>query len=482
MNGPGRRAGTGLRARTGLGTGTGLRAGTRLRAAATAAVVAGTATVLATYPALVDGGRPAPPAVAVSPGPAAPGTGPGGAVRTDASAADPAAAPAAAADPGLPGPPGPADGLRQTRACSPPGPAGPGAAPEAVGPPVPAELATGAGQLVAVIDTGVAAVPRLDGRLRGGGDYLTGGDGLDDCDGHGTDVAVLLAGAADPATGTGAGPAPGATVLAVRQSSGRFAVAGPDGTERPAGEIRTLAAALDRAVSLGASVINVSEVVCVPADRLADAGAPLAASVRAAEAAGVLVVAAAGNVDPAGTCTGDPGLRPLPALYDGVLAVAAVDAADRPAPFSVPGPWVDVAAPGVELPAPTGPDGATVSGTSYAAPLVAGTAAALRERFPMLTPRQLADRIRATARPPAAGRDDRIGDGVLDPAAALTAEPLLLTPGRGDTPAGAAARVPLPVPATPPADLPPAAAAGVVAALCGMLAAAVATVRRRPRP
>lgn len=423
--------------------------GAGLRVAVATAIVAGSAAVLASVPLLST--------VPDGPGPAAP------APRVAPASADP-------------DPPGPADGLRQTRACSPPGPGGPGADGVPAGRP---DLATGAGQVVAVIDTGVAEVPRLSGRLRGGGDYLTGEDGLDDCDGHGTDVAVLLAGAADPVSGTGAGLAPGATVLALRQSSGRFAVTGPDGAERPAGEIRTLAAAIDRAVVLGASVVNVSEVVCVPADRLDDVGAPLAGSVRAAQAAGVLVVAAAGNVDPAGTCTGDPGLRPLPALYDGVLSVAAVDAADRPAPFSVPGPWVDVAAPGVELPAPTGPAGAAVSGTSYAAPLVAGTAAAMRERFPMLTPRQVADRIRATARPPGAGRDDLVGNGVLDPAAALTAEPLLLTPDRApDTPA----RAPLPLPQAPRPDLPPVAAAGAVAAVCGALAAALAAARRRPRP
>jgi membrane-anchored mycosin MYCP len=40
-----------------------------------------------------------------------------------------------------------------------------------------------------VIDTGVAPHPRLAGRLVGLGDFLAGGDGLDDCDGHGTAVA-----------------------------------------------------------------------------------------------------------------------------------------------------------------------------------------------------------------------------------------------------------------------------------------------------
>ena len=57
----------------------------------------------------------------------------------------------------------------------------------------------GGGVKVAVIDTGVSAHPRLTD-LVGGGDYvLAGGDGLSDCDAHGTIVASLIA--AQPADG-----------------------------------------------------------------------------------------------------------------------------------------------------------------------------------------------------------------------------------------------------------------------------------------
>lgn len=56
----------------------------------------------------------------------------------------------------------------------------------------------GAGQKVAVIDTGVSPHPRLTD-LIGGGDYVTSGDGLSDCDAHGTIVASLIA--AQPADG-----------------------------------------------------------------------------------------------------------------------------------------------------------------------------------------------------------------------------------------------------------------------------------------
>ena len=115
--------------------------------------------------------------------------------------------------------------------------------------------------LIAVIDTGVFPHRLLGSRLRGGGDYLTGGDGLDDCDGHGTAVAGLLAAAAEP-SGRGSTPigiAPGARLLAIRQSSSSFEVSDPDGTTRPAGDTRTLAEAVVLAVRGGADVINISE-------------------------------------------------------------------------------------------------------------------------------------------------------------------------------------------------------------------------------
>ncbi|MGH3967733.1 MAG: S8 family serine peptidase, partial [Mycobacterium sp.] len=63
----------------------------------------------------------------------------------------------------------------------------------------------GGGVKVAVIDSGVTPHPRLP-HLVGGGDYvMAGGDGLSDCDAHGTIVASMIAAA--PATGA-APPAP----------------------------------------------------------------------------------------------------------------------------------------------------------------------------------------------------------------------------------------------------------------------------------
>jgi membrane-anchored mycosin MYCP len=347
-------------------------------------------------------------------------------------------------------------------------------------------LATGRGRLIAVIDTGVAPHPLLGSRLDGGGDYLTGRDGLDDCDGHGTAVAGLLAAAAEPGERgtTPIGIAPQAHLLSIRQSSPSFEVPAPDGGHRPAGDTGTLAEAVVLAVRSGADVINISEAVCLPADEAARVGAPLQAALRYAAGADVVVVAAAGNVGN-GSCTGDgPDEVVLPGWFDpDVLTVGAVGADDSPATFTLPGPWVDVAAPGTGLRSLAVDGGTTGSldGTSFAAPWVAGLAALVRERYPELTAAAVVDRILATARRIPGGRG-ALGHGVVDPVAALTATPALLAPVPPHTAAAAelpgtrpaAGRVPDQSPAWP-VDLLAAAALLVAAGL------AAAVLRRRPR-
>ncbi len=306
-------------------------------------------------------------------------------------------------------------------------------------------LATGRGQRVAVIDTGVAPHPRFTGRLVGLGDHLAGGDGLDDCDGHGTAVAGLIGAAADPGDDL-VGVAPDARILALRQ----FSPSVDGGAARPAGDLRSLAAALVEAVRAGATVVNISGAVCLPAAQARAVGGPVRAALDLAAAHDVVVVAAAGNVDGGGCVADDPDQVSLPGgIGDDLLTVGAVGPDDRPAAFTVPGPWVDVAAPGtgVRSLAAGGGTGAPLDGTSFAAPYVAGLAALIRERRPGLSAREVADRIAATARRPPSGRDDALGSGVVDPVAALTAEPAVLAPD----PAGRAATAVLPRPAPAPA-------------------------------
>lgn len=310
-------------------------------------------------------------------------------------------------------------------------------------------LSRGAGQTVAVIDTGVAR-HRLLPRLVPGGDFVFTGDGTDDCDGHGTVVAGII-GATEDATGSGgfSGVAPEATIIGIRQSSVKFA---PAGQPAPGyGDVLTLAMAVRTAADMGASVINVSSIACV-----ADAGAlddrALGAALRyAVDVKNVVVVAAAGNVGGLGQCPdqnppadpNNPG-RPdwesvrvvvSPAWYDDyVLTVGSIDPQGAPSRFTLAGPWVDVAAPGeavVSLDAdgegivdtlPVLGDAMPIVGTSYAAPVVSGIAALVRARAPHLTARQVMQRIEDTAHRPPAGWDPFVGNGVVDALAAVSGD------------------------------------------------------------
>lgn len=124
------------------------------------------------------------------------------------------------------------------------------------------QLTRGSGQRVAIIDTGVSPHRQLPG-LVGGGDYVFTGDGTQDCDGHGTVVAGIAAAAADSESDSFSGVAPEATVISIRQSSTKF---GPlrDRSRTGFGDVDTMAKAVRTAADLGASVINISSVACVP--------------------------------------------------------------------------------------------------------------------------------------------------------------------------------------------------------------------------
>ncbi len=113
----------------------------------------------------------------------------------------------------------------------------------------------------------------------------------------------------------------------------------------------------------------------------------LGLAVQRAQQAGALVIAGVGND---GVSTNSF----YPAAYPGVLGVAATDENNAPASFSNSGPVVDVAAPGVGIISTYNPDSpenttralyARFSGTSYAAPHVAGVAALVKAKNPDLT-------------------------------------------------------------------------------------------------
>lgn len=316
-------------------------------------------------------------------------------------------------------------------------------------------LTRGAGQTVAVIDTGVARHPRLPGLIPGG-DYVSTGDGTGDCDAHGTIVAGLVAASTDPASGF-AGGAPDARIMTIRQSSANFSEArrrdDPNDVQNTSGygNTQTMAMAIRQAVDNGATIVNISEVACRPAaDGIADQS--LGAAVHyAATVKNAVIVAAAGNFRSGGCMAQNPGIDPLdptadpwdsvatiatPAWYDDyVLTVGSVDPDGAASEFSLGGPWVDVAAPGTGIvslsPDGTGETRSWLSGqgqqmpfvgTSFAAPLVSATVALVRARFPQLSAQQVIARIEATAHAPAEGWNPFVGHGVVDPTAAVTAD------------------------------------------------------------
>lgn len=120
------------------------------------------------------------------------------------------------------------------------------------------KFATGAGVTVAVIDTGVNASPRVPAEP--GGDFVDkGGNGLSDCDAHGTLTASIIAGRPAP-TDAFIGVAPEARILSLRQTSEAFqpkdSRSDPNdpNTTQTAGSLRSLARAIVHAANLGAQV------------------------------------------------------------------------------------------------------------------------------------------------------------------------------------------------------------------------------------
>ncbi|MGW0250961.1 type VII secretion-associated serine protease mycosin [Nocardia goodfellowii] len=311
------------------------------------------------------------------------------------------------------------------------------------------QFSRGAGQKVAVIDTGVNRHWRLPA-LQAGGDFVSDTDGTVDCDGHGTFVAGLIA--ARPSLEDGfAGVAPEAEILAIRQLSSAYEAKDRNRREEPGvitregyGTVNTLAAGVVRAVDMGATVINISEVACIPSGGNSADGA-LGAAVKYAYDRNVVVVAAAGNTMQGTACEKQNdragwaavGTIVTPAWFTPyVLSVASMEPDGTVSPFSLHGPWVGVAAPGREIVSlDSKPGGAglvnatqtnegysTIDGTSFSSAYVSGLAALVRSRFPELTAAQVIDRIKLTAQAPDNGRNDKIGHGLVDPLAALTAQ------------------------------------------------------------
>lgn len=312
------------------------------------------------------------------------------------------------------------------------------------------KFANGDGITVAVIDTGVTGSIRVPAQP--GGDFVDkAGDGMSDCDSHGTLTASIIAGRGGPGDGF-IGVAPAARILTLRQTSDNYQPVGArtdpndPNTTQTAGSLRSLARSIVHAANLGANVINISEAACYKITRRIDEASLGAAIEYAVNVKGVVIVVAAGNTGqdcsqnppPDPSIPSDPrGWKQVqtivsPAWYSPlVLTVGGIGENGQPSNFSMSGPWLGAAAPaeniialgydGNPVNALQGQDGPVpINGTSFAAAFVSGLAALVKQRFPELTPAQIANRITATARHPGGGVDNYVGAGVIDPVAALT--------------------------------------------------------------
>ncbi|MFI6093813.1 S8 family serine peptidase [Streptomyces sp. NPDC051218] len=189
------------------------------------------------------------------------------------------------------------------------------------------KVSTGKGIKVAVVDTGVSETPSLEGRVQPGKDVtdLPGGS-MDDYDRHGTTMAELIAG-----SGRGGGIkglAPGAVVVSFRTNLGdQFKKEGSRSAE-----------AIRAAADSDAQIISMSfgSDYMYPDQKEA---------VKYAASKGKLMFASVGNNREKKNFIG------YPAAYPSVTGVSAADKSGKVAKFSERGDYVDLAAPGLGLPA-----------------------------------------------------------------------------------------------------------------------------------
>ncbi|KZY96491.1 hypothetical protein A3746_10460 [Oleibacter sp. HI0075] len=303
------------------------------------------------------------------------------------------------------------------------------------------DITQGAGAVIAVADTGYVPHPDLNDNLLPGYDMISSsssardGNGRDDnaidegdyttfwtcgyssnSSWHGSHVAGIANASADDGIGiTGVAPEAKHVPVRVLGTCGGSLSDIADGVQWAAG----LPVAGLPANSNPADVINMS---------LGGAGSCpgfMQDAINAATAAGAVVIVAAGNenTDASGS---------VPANCNNVITVASVGVDGSRASYSNYGNVVDIAAPGggngdgILSTIDSGSQGragaayAKYQGTSMAAPQVAGVVALLRSANPSLTPQDIEDVLKDTARP-FIGNCDGCGTGLVDAHAALLA-------------------------------------------------------------
>ena len=260
----------------------------------------------------------------------------------------------------------------------------------------------GCGVNVAIIDTGIDYThEELAGNYVYGYDFVFDDDDPfdDSWNSHGTHVAGIIA-AGENGFGV-VGVAPEASLYAVKVLDGAGF-----------GSLSSIIAGIQWAVDNNMDIANIS--------LAGDYSQALQEACDAADNAGLLLVAAAGNTYGQAVT--------YPAAYDSVIAVTGTDKADNSAYFSPLGPQVELAAPALLI-CSTSKDGtyAKLSGTSQAAPHVAGTAALMiscgvedLNGDGAANNRDVRQKLQETAMDLGIpGRDETFGYGLVDAAAAV---------------------------------------------------------------
>ncbi|WP_051074290.1 S8 family peptidase [Effusibacillus pohliae] len=271
---------------------------------------------------------------------------------------------------------------------------------------------TGKGVTVAVVDTGIYPHPDLTqpvNRIIGFQDFVKHRTTPYDDNGHGTHVAGDVAGNGFQSGGTYKGPAPEANLVGVKVLD-----------KMGAGQLSTVISGIEWCIQnrdrYGIRVISMSLGSTAATTWKAD---PVCQAVEKAWSSGIIVVVAAGNEGPDSSTISSPGISPSP------ITVGAADthrtipqSDDTVADFSSRGPTIDrlvkpdIVSPGIAITSLRSPGSYldkiernarvgswyfTLSGTSMATPIVAGTIAQILQKNPTLTPDQVKSLLKGYA-------------------------------------------------------------------------------------
>ena len=280
--------------------------------------------------------------------------------------------------------------------------------------PLQAAPYTGKGVRVAVLDTGIDT-EHPDLAVKGGtctAEKCSAGVPYDDNFGHGTHVAGIIAGKKD---GTGiVGMAPNVELYAIKSMD-----------SEGVGTTAQVTEGVKWAIQNNIQILNLSISISVY-DR------PLELMLQEAYKQGMVIVSAAGNEGgEAGTDT-----ITYPGKFSSVIAVGALKNDLSREPSSSVGPALEISAPGkdvfssfpIELDIwDEKRDGyATLTGTSMAAPHVAGVLALYKEQHPSMSNVKLREILQSTAKDLGkAGRDESFGFGLAQYTKAVTTVPFI---------------------------------------------------------